>query len=53
MAKPKRDLPTVTVRRRGRNSINVIIQVPKPYGWRLVSQLSGQRSARLRFRREP
>jgi hypothetical protein len=37
---------------RGRKRVNVIIQVQKPYRYRLVGQLSGQRSAKLRFVRE-
>jgi hypothetical protein len=36
----------------GRKRVNVIVQVQKPYRFRLVGQLSGQRSAKLRFMRE-
>ena len=50
--KKRRDLPTVILRARGRNSINIIIQVPKPYRWKLVALMTGQRSARLRFSRD-
>ena len=54
MKKTKVDGLVVSVQApRGRNRVNVIIQVQKPYRFRLVGQLSGQRSAKLRFMREP
>jgi hypothetical protein len=37
---------------RGRKRVNVIVQVEKPYRYRRVGQLTGQRSAKLRFVRE-
>ncbi len=42
----------VSVQPRGRSRVNVIVQVTKPYRFRLVGQLSSQRGVKLRFARE-
>jgi hypothetical protein len=48
----KRHGLTIRVKAVGKKRVNVIVQVPKPYQFALVGQLSGQRYAKLRFRRE-